>query len=326
MIGVKHQFEKEREEHDSKIEQLTAYQEAEIANVKQQVREVSEKVDISNVEITNAVVAVREDVNAIQERLSKVEGASHELVHLNSSVQQIQQKLDDNAGEASRQIEQEVGIVSERGTEENHESSLGFVENATVCVVETLRPRTDKNPGSELTKKADVTCFSIDTYGASAQGRRSNVDPKDLQEKDLGIMVGQSKTINVAQKSQLFKVPNKFFPSFTERPGKSRLFKYQCQANFGQFSRSFSRRVPFALRPAVRFRIQNMIKEGLIKEICQKSPDEPLREDLPSTILKAHAKVRKKVESRKFRRRKVKFKWQCQIRDQVSQKLTSLGY
>jgi hypothetical protein len=214
---------------------LTAYQEAEIANVKQHVREVSEKVDISNVEITNAVVAVRGDVNAMQERLSKVEGASHELVHLNSSVQQIQQKLDDNASEASRQlreqgrpteqkanseqfrvpkelrqIEQEIGIVSERCIEENHESSSGFVENVTGSVVETLRPRTDKKLGSEQTKKADVTCFSIDTYGASAQGKHSKVDSRDLQEKDLGIMVGQSKTIKVAQKPQLFEVSNKF--------------------------------------------------------------------------------------------------------------------
>jgi small-conductance mechanosensitive channel len=107
-------FEKEREEQDLKVQQLTAHQEAEILSVKQQV-------DINKVEITYAVVAVRGDVDAIQERLSKVEGTSHELVHLESSVQQIQQKLEDNASEASRQLreqgrqlEQEITKLKQR--------------------------------------------------------------------------------------------------------------------------------------------------------------------------------------------------------------------
>jgi hypothetical protein len=62
---------------------LAAYQEAENLKVKQQVREVQERVDINNVEITSAVFAVKENVNVMQERLSKVEGISHELLHLN---------------------------------------------------------------------------------------------------------------------------------------------------------------------------------------------------------------------------------------------------
>jgi hypothetical protein len=60
-----------------------------------------------------------------------------------------------------------------------------------------------------------------------------------------------------------------------------------------------------------------MIKEGLIKEICQKSPDEPLKEDLLTTILKAHIKVRKKAKKKKSQKRKFNFKWQLQTGDQV---------
>jgi hypothetical protein len=198
-----------------------------------------------------------------------------------------------------RQIEQEVGIASESCVKENHESSLGFVENVTGSVIETLRPRTDKELESELPMKADVTGYPTDKHEVEVREKPSNVDPRDLQEKDLGIMVKQSKTINVAQKPQLFKGSNKFLPSFTERPGKCHLLKYQFQANSGQPLRSISRRVPFAFRPAVKLQIQNMIKEGLIQEICQKSPDEPLKEDLPTTILQAHVKVRKKAKKRK---------------------------
>jgi hypothetical protein len=97
-----------------KVQQLAAHQEAEISSVKHQMH-------VNKAEITNAVVAVREDVNTMQERLSKVEETSHELVHLNSSVQQIQQKLDDNASEASRQLreqgrqlEQEITKLKQR--------------------------------------------------------------------------------------------------------------------------------------------------------------------------------------------------------------------
>jgi hypothetical protein len=86
------------------------------------------------------------------------------------------------------------------------------------------------------------------------------------------------------------------------------LLEYQCQANLGQFSRSFSRQVLFACRPAVKFQFQNKRKRRRFKKIRQKSPDEPLREELPSTIWKAHAKARKKAKRRKSQRGKVKFK------------------
>jgi hypothetical protein len=60
-----------------------------------------------------------------------------------------------------------------------------------------------------------------------------------------------------------------------------------------------------------------MIKEGLIKEICQESPDEPLKEDLPTTILKANVRVRKKAKKRKSKKGKDNFRWKPQIGDQV---------
>jgi hypothetical protein len=138
-------------------------------------------------------------------------------------------------------------------------------------------------------------------------------------------IVEQSKIITEAQKSQLFEVLNQFFPSFTERPGKCHFLKYQFQVNAEQPLRSFSRRVPFACRPAVEFQIQNKIKGGRFKKICQKLPDKPLEEDLLTIIWKAFAKVRKKAERRKSPKGKVKFKWQRQIGDQVSQESTSLG-
>jgi hypothetical protein len=78
---------------------------------------------------------------------------------------------------------EEVEIVSERCTEKKHECSLGFVENITGSVVETLRPRTDKELDFELTKKADATCYSVDKYEVVAQEKHSNVDPREYRRK-----------------------------------------------------------------------------------------------------------------------------------------------
>jgi uncharacterized phage infection (PIP) family protein YhgE len=76
-----------RKSRDLLKQELSEKSSAEVGKVTFDLNQ--EKGDISNAETTNAVVAVREDVNAIQERFSKVEGISHDLVHLNSSVPQI---------------------------------------------------------------------------------------------------------------------------------------------------------------------------------------------------------------------------------------------
>jgi hypothetical protein len=242
---------------------LAAYQEAENSKVKQQVKKVQERDDINNAEITNAVAAEKEKVNAMQERLSKVKGISHELLLLNSSVQQIQQRLDKNASKASRQLRKQgrqkkqkvnndqskvqkrsqafktqktkksgevqfrgVEIVSKHCIEENHESSVDFVENVTGSVVKILHPRTDKEFDSELTKTADVTCYSTDKYEVQTQGKHSNVDPRDMQEKDLTVMVGQSNP-------KILKVSAKMKEKAEKRKSKERKVRFKWQPQIG---------------------------------------------------------------------------------------------
>jgi hypothetical protein len=172
MIGVKQQFERERGEQDSKFQQLAACQEVEIERVKQQVREVREKLHVSNTEITNSV---KEDVYDIQERLSKVEGIRHELLHLNSNVEQIQQKLKDDASKASRQL-REQGRQKEQNKNRSssvQESSLGLAGDVTEGVVKLLRSRADKKLDAELAKKANVTYCSTDNCEVQVPSPRS---------------------------------------------------------------------------------------------------------------------------------------------------------
>jgi hypothetical protein len=125
----------------------------------------------------------------------------------------------------------EVERISERCIEKNYEGSLDSVEIVTGSVVKFLRPHTDKELDSELGEEADVTCCSVDKCEVQAPKKHSDVDPRDMQEEDLRTIIEQSKIINATQKLQLFKVLNKFLRSFTERPGKCHLLKYQFQVN-----------------------------------------------------------------------------------------------
>jgi hypothetical protein len=59
------------------------------------------------------------------------------------------------------------------------------------------------------------------------------------------------------------------------------------------------------------------VKGGLFKEICQKLPDKPSKEDLPTIVLKAYAKMKGKAEKRKRQKGKGNFRWRPQIGDQV---------
>jgi hypothetical protein len=224
MIGVKQQFEKERGEQDSKAQRLAAYQEAEIERVKQQVREVKEKVDVSNVEITNSI---KEDVNAIQERLNKVEGISHELFHLNSGVDRIQQKLDENPSKVSRQLREQ-----DRQTEQNnkrsssiHESSLGLTGDVTEGGVKFLRPRADKLD-AELDKKANVTRGSTDNCEVQVPKKRSKLDPRNIQDKNLGTIVEQSNP-------KIWKVNVKMKEIARMRKSKKRKVKFKWRFQVG---------------------------------------------------------------------------------------------
>jgi hypothetical protein len=226
MIGVKQQFKRERGEQDSKFQQLAACQEVEIERVKQQVREVREKLDVSNTEITNSV---KENVNAIQERLSKVEGISHELLHLNSSVEQIQQKLEDNASTAYRQLREQDRQIEQNSNQYNEiqESSLGLAEDVTRGVVKFLRPHTDKGFDSELAKEADVTCYSVDKCEVQVPKKRSELDPKNsIQDKNLKTVVEQSNP-------KIWKVYVKVKEIARMRESKKRRVRFKWRSQVG---------------------------------------------------------------------------------------------
>jgi hypothetical protein len=70
--------------------------------------------------------------------------------------------------------------------------------------------------------------------------------------------------LNAEQKLQLFKTLVKYLPSLTDKPGKCTLLKYEFQVKTDQPVRSFSRPVPFALRPAVKEQIQTILRDDIL--------------------------------------------------------------
>ncbi|XP_023709270.1 MAR-binding filament-like protein 1-1 [Cryptotermes secundus] len=111
LVGVKQEFGKEREDRNSKIQQLADYQESEMAKVKQKVREIRERVDIGNAEINSTIIVTEENVGTLQERVNKVEEINHELLKSNTGVQQ---KFDESADAFSRRLGEERKQIEQR--------------------------------------------------------------------------------------------------------------------------------------------------------------------------------------------------------------------
>lgn len=56
----------------------------------------------------------------------------------------------------------------------------------------------------------------------------------------------------------------KYIDSTTYRPGKCKLFSYKLQVEADRHI-GFSRPIPFALRPAVKSQIDEMVRDGTLK-------------------------------------------------------------
>jgi hypothetical protein len=77
-------------------------------------------------------------------------------------------------------------------------------------------------------------------------------DPRALQRSDLSNLVAMNENLNPGQRDQLYGVLENYLDSFTEKPGKCNLFEYRFQVESNQPFATYSRPIPFAMRPAVR--------------------------------------------------------------------------
>lgn len=83
-------------------------------------------------------------------------------------------------------------------------------------------------------------------------------DPRSLQEADLAHLVNENSNLAL-QKKELLRVLVKYIDNMTSRPGKCKLFSYKFQVETGCPVGGYSRPIHFALRPAVKSQIDQMI-------------------------------------------------------------------
>ncbi|XP_033608779.1 nucleoporin nup211-like [Cryptotermes secundus] len=90
-------------------------------------------------------------------------------------------------------------------------------------------------------------------------------DPRSLQAADLHSLVEQVTDLSTAERSDLYQVLFRYREHMTTRPGKCKLFIYKFQVDTDRPIVGHSRPIPFALRPAVREQIRQMLVDDIIE-------------------------------------------------------------
>jgi hypothetical protein len=98
-----------------------------------------------------------------------------------------------------------------------------------------------------------------------SRSKSQKLDPRSLLAADLSSLVERVTSLSASEQNELYEVLHQYREHLTTRPGKRNLFTYRFQINADKPIVSYSRPIPFALRPAVREQIQQMIEDGILE-------------------------------------------------------------
>jgi hypothetical protein len=90
-------------------------------------------------------------------------------------------------------------------------------------------------------------------------------DSRSLQVADLRSLVEQVDGVSTDERDALYQVLLRYRVHMTTRPGKCKLFTYRFQVEADNPIVGYSRPIPYALRPAVREQIKQMLEDGIIE-------------------------------------------------------------
>jgi hypothetical protein len=95
---------------------------------------------------------------------------------------------------------------------------------------------------------------------------KTNKDDRTITTDQIRELINELEDITSDQKQKLAAVLFKYHGNFTKRPGKCKGFEYTFQVQ-GQGPKStYSRPLPFALRPAVSEEIRRLMKDDILEE------------------------------------------------------------
>jgi hypothetical protein len=123
--------------------------------------------------------------------------------------------------------------------------------NYDICTARRLGRYEERNGGDKET--------APDTHN-------TNTDDRTITTGQIHELINEMECITSVQKQKLAAVLMKHQGNFTKKPGKCRGFEYIFQVQ-GQLPKStYSRPLPFALRPAVGEEIRQLMKDDILEE------------------------------------------------------------
>jgi hypothetical protein len=111
---------------------------------------------------------------------------------------------------------------------------------------------------------------------------------------DLSALINANGNLNGSQKGRLIDLLSKYRRCFTGTPSKCNVFEYQFRVNEDRPIVEYSRPIPFAVRPAVRNQIRQMLQDDILEY-----SDSPFLNPL-TVIHKEGQKIRICVDARKI--------------------------
>jgi hypothetical protein len=131
------------------------------------------------------------------------------------------------------------------------------------------RPRSSVTASLSATPPPELEVNSVETallHGKpTPESNNPTPDPRSLQEADLRSLVEQVDNLSTLERDALYQVLLRYIEHMIARPGKCKLFKYRFQVEADKPIIGHSRPIPYALRPAVREQIQQMLVDDIIK-------------------------------------------------------------
>jgi hypothetical protein len=105
--------------------------------------------------------------------------------------------------------------------------------------------------------------FLPSSYQAS-RPNREQIDPRSLSRSDVLQLTEGNEGLE-SDKEGLFRVLENYVSHMTTKPGKRNLFVYKFQVQPDHAIVNYSRPIPFAIRPAVRKQIAQMVDDDILE-------------------------------------------------------------
>jgi hypothetical protein len=155
----------------------------------------------------------------------------------------------------------EPALIGAKSDQSNDE------EVAEVLAVSSRNCAKVKGQGAHFQRE-----LKIKRIGQGLPNRTENYDydPNDADRKtrhtaELWALIEQNKNLKGCEKRELFETLRKYIDHFSAKPGKCNMFEYKFEVVASQPMVSYSRAIPFSIRPEVRLQINEMLSDGILE-------------------------------------------------------------